>query len=1473
MKKLVVLVACLAVLQATATAANLPLVHRDDFEKGANAWLPSDAKMWTVDKQDDGNFVYHLHGKSNYQPPHRSPHSISLLKDKVLGDFVLTARVKTLQTTRGHRDMCIFFGFQDPAHFYYVHLGEVPDPHSSQIFIVNDAPRTKITETPDVSVPWRDDAWHQVKVVRSVKDGLIAVYFDDMDNPQKVAHDKTFAWGAIGLGSFDDLGLWDDVEIRGVMADRQVDQSFKSVPPAKPAPKTKGKTKAKAKKSVAAPKQHGPVVSRLKDHEYIAEIIASKIQDGLSPGNVADRDPKTKWAALGKGEYLQLEFKEERQIDGLDIGFVSGNRRYAFELRGATDRVNWKTLGTFSSPGKGDAVATYSFAPQRVRHLRVIVNGSNENDWANIHTVALAGTASKQKAAISVQVSTESARLAEQAKTLKFVKWSGVLNVPDPVALSHDNLGRVYATQTQRRKANDLDIRANRDWVPDDVGFQSVAEKRAHYHKHLSPLRSEENEKRVEDLNKDGSHDWRDLTVLTERIHLLEDTNGDGFADHIQVYAEDFSTEVTGIAAGVLWHEGDVYSTIAPDVWRLRDTDGNGKADKREIIATGFGLHIAYGGHDMHGLRVGPDGKIYWTIGDKGISVTTKDGRKFHYPNQGGMMRCEPDGTDFEVFAHGLRNVQEPAFDEFGNWFGVDNDSDQPGEKERFVYIVEGMDAGWRCNYQYRGSGYNPWMAEGLSIPWHEGQPAYITPAISNYEDGPAGFVYNPGTALSLAYRKYFFLTEAPRGIQWAFQTKPKGASFEMINSHQIGNGIALVGLSFGPDGGLYGVDWGGGYPLNQKGAVWKIDDPESGNDPAREEVKELLARGFSRTDTDGLIKSLEHADQRVRLGAQFELVKRTSAKALKDALAADSQLQRIHAVWGLGQLARKAVPLAKSTLINLLTDPDDEIKTQAVKMLGDLKPGAFDGKRVVGLLMSKNPRVQFYAAITAGKHRVATAAGPLIAIADKLKIDDTYMRHAVAFGLAGCATPEQLVELYDHDYEVVRVCAIVALRMQKHPGVAKFLNDLTDWGATEAARAIHDDFSIPDALPELAETLGHRSYPYKNEGFLRRGINANFRLGSVENAVRVARYAVREDQPKAMRLEALDALRDWVEPPLLDRVDGRRRDLGRRESKPIATAIAEEISQLVVSGDNALIEKAVELSTRIDIQLDGRALFNLLENEKAPNSLRVVAVNNLKTTKAVHYALKSRVPELRIAGAQLLAKTDKEQAVTYLAEKLDKLKGIPERQAAFATLALIGSKTADGIISDWAKQVSQGKAVAALKLDIIEAAEKRGLTNQLAGYYAKRHPTNYVTHFTECLDGGNSREGKEVFDTHITAQCVRCHQVGKQKGGSIIGPNLTGIGKKGREYLLQSLIGPNSLVAPGYGTMNVTLKDGEVVGGQLRKETKTEIHLVQPDGKTLKVKRSDAVARTPVVSIMPPVGSLLTRQEIRSLVEYLLQL
>lgn len=196
-----------------AEKGKLPLLFQDDFEKGADHWKPTDPKAWKVIDTDRGK-VYSQFQGSKYKPPHRSPHNVSLLKDVNVGDFVLTVRAQSTCRDYGHRDMCLFFGYQDPAHFYYVHLGKKADPHANQIFIVNKADRTMITRKKSPGTPW-DDKWHRVKIVRRVTDGTIEVYFDDMKTPVMTAVDKTFKWGQVGLGSFDDTGNWDNFKLNG----------------------------------------------------------------------------------------------------------------------------------------------------------------------------------------------------------------------------------------------------------------------------------------------------------------------------------------------------------------------------------------------------------------------------------------------------------------------------------------------------------------------------------------------------------------------------------------------------------------------------------------------------------------------------------------------------------------------------------------------------------------------------------------------------------------------------------------------------------------------------------------------------------------------------------------------------------------------------------------------------------------------------------------------------------------------------------------------------------------------------------------------------------------------------------------------------------------------------------------------------------------------------------------------------------
>lgn len=192
-----------------------PVLGTFDFNISDLAgWTFTDRAAWrVVEGGPSGPFLEQFQ-PSRYEPSVRSPLNIALLPELDVADLDLKLKVRSTARDYGHRDLCLFFGYQDPSHFYYAHLGKEADPHAHSIFLVDGKPRVSIAEDRTQGTPWTD-GWHTVRIVRKVADGLIQVYFDDVDTPIMTAHDKTFTHGRLGVGSFDDTGQFDAIQVRG----------------------------------------------------------------------------------------------------------------------------------------------------------------------------------------------------------------------------------------------------------------------------------------------------------------------------------------------------------------------------------------------------------------------------------------------------------------------------------------------------------------------------------------------------------------------------------------------------------------------------------------------------------------------------------------------------------------------------------------------------------------------------------------------------------------------------------------------------------------------------------------------------------------------------------------------------------------------------------------------------------------------------------------------------------------------------------------------------------------------------------------------------------------------------------------------------------------------------------------------------------------------------------------------------------
>ena len=1017
--------------------------------------------------------------------------------------------------------------------------------------------------------------------------------------------------------------------------------------------------------------------------------------------------------------------------------------------------------------------------------------------------------------------------------------WAPEQLIADPIGVSIDSLGRMYVTRTTRTNRSELEIRRHTDWMIESMTWRDVEDRRRFYMTTLAPERSAQNQW-LADYNNDGSRDWRDLTVQKESLYRLQDTNGDGIADQSEVIVEEFNDVITDVAHDVRVFNNDVYLAVAPDLWRLRDMDGDGRIDSKEQIATGFDVHTGFGGHGLSGVIIGPDGRLYWKMSDRGFNVVSREGRRLASTHSGAILRSEPDGSDMEIFATGLRNPQEFAFDEYGNMLTADNDGDNPGEIERLVYITNGSDTGWRINWQFGkyldpdNNTYRPWMAEGLFRPKHEGQAAYILPPIANYRAGPTGFVYNPGTALSDTWRDYFFLStftgSAGSAAVRAIQLREKGAGFELGQDQTITTGILVTGLEFGPEGALYALDWIQGWDPKDRGRIWKLD--VTAPSPARAETQRLVAASFKERPVSELIPLMGHADQRVRQKAQFELAERGEADALVGvARQRTNQIARVHGIFGIAQLARKDARNAR-LLVPLLEDEDAEIRAQAAKWLGDVRyaPAADE---IMPLLRDASPRARFFAAEALGRIAHRPAVQPIIGMLRENDDADATLRQAGATALARIGDAAALVALADDPSRALRTAAVVALRQLRDPGVARFLRDADEYVVAEAARAINDDESIEAALPALAQTL--EDARFRGEPLLRRAINANLRVGTAEAAQRVAAFAVRAGAADSMKAEALAVLGVWPKPSVLDRVDGFPRGQMVRDSAIARAALAGIVEQLFASGSPLVQVAAADAAGRL--RLTAAAPTLLAKVSSAPPQVKIAAVRALaqmgdaRTEQAVRAALADTDPTVRTAALTLLGSTNiSEAAKSEMLASLVERGTVAEQQAALAALGRQQGATGREVLTRLVDRLARGSIAPEIQLDLIEAARATNsepLNASLARYEAGRANAAAAVAYSDAMSGGDARAGQRVFNQHAAAQCTRCHTVAAGTGANV-GPNLAGVGSRlNRQELLEALVTPSSRIAPGFGAPGAP-------------------------------------------SAMPPMHGILSRREMRDVVEYL---
>lgn len=1047
---------------------------------------------------------------------------------------------------------------------------------------------------------------------------------------------------------------------------------------------------------------------------------------------------------------------------------------------------------------------------------------------------------------------------------LQIKLWAAEPMLANPVAFDFDERGRIFVAETYRYRTSVLDIRDYMWILEEELAARTVEDRTALINRRFGPAGVKE------------------LSIETEVVRLLEDTTGKGVADKSSVYADGFNSPLDGIASGVIARRGKVWLTSIPSVWQFT---GQQKAETRTEISRGYGVRFNFTGHDLHGLAWGPDGKLYFSNGDRGATVKTKEGGVISVPDTGAVFRCDPDGSNLELVMSGLRNPQSLAFTENGDLLTGDNDCDQ-GDEERLVHVVEGGDAGWRIGYQFppleKGS---PWLAERLWWPRHDAQAAYLLPPICNLEDGPSGIAYYPGTGLNSSYRGHLFITHfkgaiAKSGI-YTYTVKPQGASYAIDQAKPFLTSALPTDVKFGPDGRLYTSDWADGWPKSRRGRIYAISDPQAEADPLVRETRELIGGDWTKRSNDELARLLGHPDWRVRLEAQYTLAERgdSSLPVFAGVAVNGSPFARRHAIWGLGQLAVRQ-PQALAPLRRLLADQDAEVRAQVIKVLGDRRTPS-DAEAFVAALKDPSNRVKFFAAQGLGKLRAANAAPALLAALEANNNQDHYLRHALVMGLVGGDNHTALAAGARSKSAAVRLGVLLAYRRLGANSITGFLQDTDPYLVREAALAINDA-PINAALPALA-ALTER--PVGDEAVMLRALNAQFRLGQPANAAALAAYAARADAPAKLRAEALNQLSLWTKPPQRDRLVGIYRPLAA-PSRPRAVAVnalEPVLPALLAAGTPAPVQAAT-LRTLNSLEIAGAAdtLFALVTDETQSGESRAAALGVMDKTKhprleeAVRLASASRSTSLRLAALPITARLAPAKAVPVLAN-LVRHGDAAEQKAAFRALGNLRSPEADALFADQLRALLAGKVSPAVQLELLNAAGRRNdaTVKALVAEHEKaiNSSSDPLASFRVTLEGGDKERGRRIFETQATLPCIRCHRAGAEGGDA--GPNLAGVGTKySREYLLESIVKPNAKIAPGYDTVVVTLKSGGVAAGIVAKETADTLSLRDTESKVTSIAKADIAKREGAPSSMPEVyATLLTKQQIRDVVEYLASL
>jgi putative membrane-bound dehydrogenase-like protein len=885
------------------------------------------------------------------------------------------------------------------------------------------------------------------------------------------------------------------------------------------------------------------------------------------------------------------------------------------------------------------------------------------------------------------------------------------------------------------------------------------------------------------------------------RIRLLEDTNGDGKIDRATVFADQVLA-----TSGLMPWKGGLIVTSAPDILFMKDTDGDGKADVRKILYTGFAKSNQES--RITNPRLGPDNWIYCSNTGNNGRISSPD-----HPEiapvlvRGGDFRFDPISGRFEVAA-GTAQFGS-TIDDFGERFITQNTTHLRHVVIPMKYIARApllevravvqdiSDHGRPSARMYPLTGPQEWRKERTKLRQqrYNENKLNITEQVGGWFTAASGSTIYTGDNFPRQYVGSIFTGDVSGNLVHQDLIREDGPTFAAHRSKDGVEFLASTDVWFrpcdftnAPDGNLYMTDIYrqvietpesipeeirrkiNFYNGDTLGRIYRIVP----NHPAR---KGDLKPNLGNASSADLVKLLANANGWHRVTAQRLLLERQDRSVIPDLkqMAANGPTPegRVHALWLLNSFGA----LDASEVEAALKDSDWRIRKNALKlsesMLDKSKPLA---NAVVAMAADSDQQVQFQASLTLGELKNSRTLTTLAELAHQHSSDE-WFRLAILSSVADSASPFFHMLLakgtsWTAPEMLVELSALIGARQNK--------NELAQWFA---------------ALPRLSE-------PDKDLEGLTRGL----RLSNARNVQ--------------------------------------------------APGAEQALAKLLSSNNDAVQKAAWEASRYFELAgLIRRAMADAI-NSALPEPKRILAVRALRgghfdaVRPTLVKILESHPsPDLEAAAVDSLAAFDQPDAGKII---LDNWRGFspPARQRAVAALLAQQNRVPMLLkaIEDGEVEPAALDATARSHLyDSPDPSIAKKAKALLESSNSDRAKVVAAYHDAVTLPG-NVAHGKTLFDD----KCARCHMPRRQ--GGRVGPDLSGINNKTKEELVTSIMNPSYAIEPRFVNYIVTTKDGRMYDGVIANETPGSITLRggEEEGDETILRKNVAEIRASSVSLMP---------------------